>query len=143
MRGVQRFHLPFPLILEAGGVLEDVEVAYRTWGRLDAARTNAVIVCHALTGSPDADDWWPALFGPGCALDPDRDFILCSNVLGSCYGTTGPASRDGSGRRLGARFPAITVRDMVSLQRLLLRHLGVQRVKLAIGGSLGGMQVLE
>jgi homoserine O-acetyltransferase len=137
------FHLPFPLVLESGGVLDDVRVAYRTWGRLNAARTNAVLVCHALTGNADADEWWAPLFGVDQSLDPSRDFIISSNILGSCYGTTGPASLDARGRRLGAAFPAITIRDIVSLQRLLLRHLGVRRLRLAIGGSLGGMQVLE
>ena len=137
------FHLPFPLALESGGVLDDVRVGYRTWGRLDAARTNAILVCHALTGNADADEWWAPLFGQGRALDPSRDFIVSSNVLGSCYGTTGPASRDVAGSRLGAAFPSITVRDIVSLQRLLVRHLGIRRLKLVIGGSLGGMQVLE
>jgi homoserine O-acetyltransferase/O-succinyltransferase len=130
------FVLPFPLILESGGVLEPVQVAYRTWGRLDASGSNAVLVCHGLTGSADADRWWEPLIGPGRALDPDRDFIVCSNVLGGCYGTTGPASHDDP-------FPEITVRDTVAVQRALVRHLGVRRLRTAIGGSFGGMQVLE
>jgi homoserine O-acetyltransferase len=130
------FALPVPLILENGGVLEDVTVAYRTWGRLDADRANAVLVCHALTGNADADEWWEPLIGSGRALDPDRDFIICSNILGSCYGTTGPSAYAGE-------FPRITVRDIVALQRVLIRHLGVRRLKLVIGGSFGGMQVLE
>ncbi|HYI12133.1 MAG TPA: homoserine O-acetyltransferase [Thermoanaerobaculia bacterium] len=130
------FALPFPLILESGGVLEEVAVAYRTWGKLDAAGTNAVLVCHALTGNADADEWWEPLIGSGRALDPDRDFILCSNILGSCYGTTGPSS-------YGPGFPRITVRDIVAVQRALVRHLGVRRLRLVIGGSFGGMQVLE
>ena len=82
----------FPL--ELGGTLRGLRIAYRTWGRLDASGANAVVVCHALTGSADADRWWTRMFGPGRALDPDRDFILCSNILGSCYGTTGPTSID-------------------------------------------------
>ncbi len=136
--------LPGELPLELGGALREVRVAYRTWGTLDASRSNAVVVCHALTGSADADRWWTRMFGPGRALDPERDFIVCSNILGSCYGTTGPASQrpDGSGPWLGD-FPPVTVRDMVRAQRELLRALGVERVALAVGGSLGGMQVLE
>lgn len=130
------FALPFPLILENGGVLDDVRVAYRTWGRLDADRANAVLVCHALTGNADADEWWEPLIGSGRALDPDRDFIVCSNILGSCYGTTGPSQYDGE-------FPRITVRDIVAVQRVLVRHLGIRRLRLVIGGSFGGMQVLE
>jgi len=130
------FRLPFPLILEGGGVLDDVTVAYRTWGSLDAAATNAVLVCHALTGNADADEWWEPLIGEGRALDPSREFIVCSNILGSCYGTTGPST-------YGPEFPRITVRDIVAVQRALVRHLGIRRLRLVIGGSFGGMQALE
>jgi homoserine acetyltransferase len=130
------FKLPFPLILEGGGVIEDVTVAYRTWGRLDASGTNAVLVCHALTGNADDHEWWEPLIGPGRALDPSRDFIVCSNILGSGYGTTGPSTS-------GPDFPRITVRDIVAVQRSLVRHLGIRRLRLVIGGSFGGMQALE
>lgn len=132
----QFFTLPYPLILESGEQLSDVQVAYRTWGRLDGNGGNAVVVCHALTGTPNVDQWWGPLLGSGLALDPDRDFIISSNILGSCYGTTGPADSR-------SPFPRITIRDMVALQRALLPHLGVKRIRLAIGGSLGGMQALE
>jgi homoserine O-acetyltransferase len=125
-------------------VLPDVTVAYRTWGRLDRSRSNAVLVCHALTGSADLEAWWPELLGPARSLDPGRDFVVCSNVLGSCYGTTGPASLHPDGRRAwGADFPPVTIRDMVRLQAALLDSLGVGRLRLVIGGSLGGMQALE
>ncbi len=133
-----------PVALDSGFALPEVSVAYRTWGTLARARDNAVLVCHALTGSADADRWWGGLFGPGRALDPARDFIVCANVLGGCYGTTGPASpRPGSPAPWGPEFPEVTVRDMVRLQVRLLDALGVRRLRLAIGGSLGGMQVLE
>jgi homoserine O-acetyltransferase len=133
-----------PFELESGAVLASVRVAYRTWGRLTPAADNAVVVCHALTGSADADLWWGDLIGPGRALDPEQDFVICSNVLGSCYGTTGPtALAPRAGNRWGADFPAVTVRDMVELQRRLLDTLGVARIRLVIGGSLGGMQTLE
>ena len=136
--------LPRELPLDLGGALPGVRVAYRTWGRLDAAGENAVVVCHALTGSADADRWWTGMFGPGRALDPERDFIVCSNILGSCYGTTGPTSPNpATGRPWLGDFPPITVRDMVRVQRELLAALGVRRVRLVVGGSLGGMQVLE
>jgi homoserine O-acetyltransferase len=128
------YELAETLELESGEKLPGVRVAYRTWGR---SSTDAVLVCHALTGSADADSWWAGLFGPGRALDPALDFIVCSNVLGSCYGTTGPASTR------GADFPAITIRDIVRVQHALVRGLGVCRLKLVLGGSLGGMQVLE
>ena len=137
------YDLPEPLRLEHGEVLPAVRVAYRTWGTLDAAGGNAVLVCHALTGSSQADAWWDGLFGPGRTLDPERDFVVCSNVLGSCYGTTGPASPRPDGSPWGPDFPAVTVRDMVHVQAALLDALGVRRLRLVLGGSLGGMQVLE
>jgi homoserine O-acetyltransferase/O-succinyltransferase len=137
-------YLDAPFELESGLLLPDVRVAYRAWGRLNPTRDNAVLVCHALTGSADADGWWADLFGPGRALDPDEDFIVCSNVLGSCYGTTGPTSpAPGQGRPWGPEFPALTIRDIVRVQAELLEVLGVARLRLVIGGSLGGMQVLE
>jgi len=136
--------LPGPLELELGGRLERVEVGYRTWGELDAEGGNAVVVCHALTGSADAELWWTRMFGPGRALDPERDFVVCSNILGSCYGTTGPTSIDpATGRPYLGTFPPITIRDMVRVQHALVTALGVKRIRMVIGGSLGGMQVLE
>jgi homoserine O-acetyltransferase len=136
--------LPATFRLDSGAELPEVTVAYRTWGALDAAGDNAVLVCHALTGSADVDAWWPALLGPGRTLDPGRDLVVCANVLGSCYGTIGPTSpRPGTAAPWGPDFPAVTVRDMVRLQRELLSSLGVRRLRLVIGGSLGGMQALE
>ena len=102
-----------------------------------------MVVCHALTGTADADAWWAPLFGAGRALDPERDFIVCANVLGGCYGSTGPVSEAADGRPFGARFPRITVRDQVQAQRRLLDALGVRGVRLVIGGSMGGLQALE
>lgn len=132
---------PFPL--ELGGELPGVRVAYRTWGRLAPGGDNAVLVCHALTGSADADSWWGPLIGEGRALDPRQDFIVCSNVLGGCAGTTGPASEAPDGEPWGSRFPSVTIGDMVRLQAALLEALGVRHLRLVIGGSMGGMQVLE
>jgi homoserine O-acetyltransferase len=130
--------------LESGEVVPDCRIATRRWGRLSPTGTNAVVVCHALTGSPDVDRWWSDLLGPGHGLDPDRDFIVCCNVLGSCYGSTGPASiRSATGRRWGADFPAVTVRDAVRAHRKTLDALGVRGIRLVVGGSLGGMQALE
>ena len=143
--GHTRFvELPRPLQLESGQVLPQVTVAYRTWGKLNAQRDNAVLICHALTGTHDADLWWRGLFGAGRAFDPARDFIVCSNVLGGCYGSTGPRSIDPvTGHAYGGRFPDISVRDMVHVQRALLQELGVAQLALVTGGSLGGMQTLE
>jgi homoserine O-acetyltransferase/O-succinyltransferase len=133
---------PFPL--DGGATLPSLQVAYRTWGRLAADGGNAVLVCHALTGSADADVWWGGLFGAGRALDPERDFIICSNVLAGCYGTSGPIQpHPDDGEPYGSRFPVVTIRDMVRLQALLLDHLGVEQLQLVLGPSLGGMQALE
>jgi homoserine O-acetyltransferase len=135
--------LPGPFALESGARLPSLRVAYRTWGRLDEHGTNAVLVCHALTGSADVDRWWGALLGAGKALDPERDFVVCSNVLGGCYGTTGPTSPRPDGRPWGPAFPELSVRDIVRVQAALVSALGVRRLQLVVGGSLGGMQVLE
>jgi homoserine O-acetyltransferase/O-succinyltransferase len=130
--------------LESGAELTAVPVAYRTWGRLAAAGDNVIVVCHALTGNADVDDWWSGLLGPGHALDTDRYFVVCANVLGSPYGTASPLTPDpATGRPYGADFPVPTVRDSVALHRQLLERLGVRQVAFAIGGSMGGMQALE
>lgn len=130
--------------LEDGTTLEQVPVAYRTWGRLAPDGANAVVVCHALTGNADVAAWWGALLGRGRALDTDRDFIVCANVLASPYGTASPITTNpATGRPYGADFPIPTIRDTVALHRLLLERLGVRRVRFAIGGSMGGMQALE
>ncbi|MEL7537634.1 MAG: homoserine O-acetyltransferase [Pseudomonadota bacterium] len=129
--------------LENGDVLDGVSLAYRTWGQLAEHGRNAVLICHALTGSADADDWWPGLIGAGSALDPNEDFVICSNVIGSCYGSTGPLSLGADGTRHGGAFPQVSIRDMVRAQYALLEQLGVKRLRLVIGPSLGGMQTLE
>lgn len=130
--------------LESGAVLRDVPVAYHTWGALNEARDNVIVVCHALTGDSNVENWWGPLLGPGRLLDTDRYFVVCANAIGSPYGTVSPVSiRPDTGTRYGADFPAASVRDTVALHRLLLEHLGVRRVAMTIGGSMGGMQVLE
>lgn len=130
-----------PFELESGDSLPQVRIAYRTWGR---PHRNATLVCHALTGSADADDWWSDMFGPGRALDPEHDYIVSSNILGGCYGSTGPTSRaPGAFEPYGSTFPDVTIRDIVRLQALLLDNLGVETLDLVVGGSMGGMQVLE
>lgn len=144
-----------PHRLVSGVELPRVEIAYEIYGELSAARDNVVLVCHALTGSAHAaggfwdprnpgEGWWDPLIGPGAALDTDRYAVICSNILGSCYGTTGPISPDPrTGRRYGRAFPRITVADMVAVQRRLLEGLGVTRLVAVAGGSLGGLQVIE
>jgi len=144
--------LPGPWRLQLGGVLDEIEIAYETYGRLNAAGDNAVLVCHALTGDAhpashhpgDVPGWWEGMIGPGRDIDTDRWFVVCSNVLGGCAGSTGAASpHPGDGRPYGLRFPLVTVGDMVRAQQRLVEALGVRRLALVVGGSLGGMQALE
>ncbi len=129
---------------ECGAVFKNVPVAYQTWGSLNADSSNVVVVCHALTGNTQADDWWGELIGPGKTVDTDHYFAVCANVIGSPYGTLSPTTSDpATGRAYGADFPSATVRDTVALHKQLLDSLGVRQVAFAIGGSLGGMQALE
>lgn len=132
-----------PYDCEAGGHLEALTVAYETWGTLNADRSNAVLVCHALTGDSHCVGWWDRLVGPGRPIDTERYFVIGSNALGGCQGTTGPASCAPDGRRYAVEFPIVTVGDMVRVQAQLLDHLGVERLALVAGGSMGGMQALE
>jgi homoserine O-acetyltransferase len=143
-----------PLSLACGRSLSEVTLCYETYGQLNEKRDNVILVCHALTGDSHAagryhssdrkPGWWDAAIGPGRALDTDRYFVICSNVLGGCQGSTGPASLDpNTGRPYGLDFPIITARDMVRAQARLLVRLGVERIVAVIGGSLGAMQVLE
>ncbi len=138
---------------EGGGRLDRVTVAYETWGTLNEARSNAVLVLHALTGDSHAKGeigpghrtpgWWNGLIGPGLALDTDEFFVVCPNVLGGAQGTTGPSSLDDAGKHLGSRFPVITVRDQVAVEVALADVLGIEAWSAVIGGSMGGMRVLE
>jgi homoserine O-acetyltransferase/O-succinyltransferase len=131
-------------VLESGAHLAPVDVAYATYGTLDATGSNAVFVCHALTGDAHAAEWWDTLVGPGRPVDTERFFVICPNLLGGCRGTTGPSSTNpATGEPYGLDFPLFTVRDLVTVHRALLEHVGVQRLHTAIGGSLGGMQVLQ
>jgi homoserine O-acetyltransferase len=136
-----------PLRLACGRTLAPVEVAYATYGTLDADGGNAIFACHALTGDARVTGpggWWSTLVGPGRPVDTDRFFVIGANLLGGCQGTTGPSSIDpATGEPYGMDFPPITVGDLVTVHRRLLEHLGVTRLYAALGGSLGGMQVLQ
>ena len=133
-----------PLALESNVLLPEVEIAYTTFGSLNKRKDNVVWVCHALTANSNPAEWWPGLVGERSFIDPDRYYIICANMLGSCYGTTGPDSTNPqSGATYGRDFPLITIRDMVQLHRALSQHLGITKIHLAIGGSMGGQQVLE
>jgi homoserine O-acetyltransferase/O-succinyltransferase len=138
------FRLPRPLRLENGAVLPHVAVTYHTFGQLSPTRDNVLWVCHALTANSDVPEWWPGLVGTGCHFDPSEWFIVCANVLGSCYGTTGPLTPDPvTGEAAFQQFPLITIRDMVAVHEALREHLALARINTLIGGSLGGQQAVE
>lgn len=129
---------------ESGVVLEQAPAAYATWGRLNSERDNAVVICHALTGNQHADEWFSGFFGEKGFLDPDRQFIICINLPGSCYGSVGPWSENPvTGKPYRADFPRLTIRDMARFQSLVLDHHKVKGIHLVIGGSMGGMVALE
>ncbi|MBC8064283.1 MAG: homoserine O-acetyltransferase [Chlorobia bacterium] len=132
-----------PLDCQVGGHLPRVTVAYETWGTLSSAKDNAILVCHALSGDSHAIGWWERLIGPGKAIDTNQFFVIGSNSLGGCQGTTGPASIADDGKPYRVRFPSITVGDMVEVQTRLLDHLGIDTLLGVAGGSMGGMQALE
>jgi homoserine O-acetyltransferase len=146
-------HPPDALVLESGQRLGPIKIAYETYGALNAEKSNAVLVLHALTGDAHAagyhegetkPGWWDDMIGPGKAFDTDKYWVVCSNVLGGCKGTTGPCSFDPrTGREYGLDFPLITIADMVNVQRRLVDHLGIDRLLAVAGGSMGGMQALE
>jgi homoserine O-acetyltransferase len=149
--GYQTFHHPHPYGLDWGGTLPNFDIAYESWGELSPARDNVVLLHTGLSASsharshPDNPNpgWWEGFIGPGCAIDTDRFHVVCTNLIGGCYGSTGPSSTNPeTGRPFGTDFPIVTVRDMVRAQVLLLDHLGIERLYASIGASLGGMQSL-
>ena len=147
------FHATTPLQLDCGQQLSPYDIAYQTYGTLNADKTNAILVCHALTGDQHVANvhpvtgkpgWWETLIGPGKSVDTDRFFVICSNILGGCLGSTGPASiNPATGKVWGLDFPVITIGDMVDAQVALIDHLGIRQLFSVVGGSMGGMQVLE
>ena len=138
------YHHNSPVELESGEILPEVVIAYDTFGTLSEAKDNVIWVCHALTANSDVKDWWPNTVEEGRFLDPNKYFIVCANFLGSHYGTTSPLSiNPTTGEKWYYDFPRITVRDMVTCHRLLAKHLGIDRVKLLIGSSIGGFQCME
>ncbi len=148
------YEQPNPLVLESGQTLGPITVAYQTYGTLSPRKDNAIFVCHALTGDAHVagrhnseekkPGWWNEFIGPGKAIDTNRYFVICANVLGGCQGTTGPSSLNPeTGKPYGPDFPFITIRDIVNVHNALIDHLGIEQILAVIGGSLGGMQVLE
>ena len=150
---IVRFGADMPLKLDSGKVLSPFQIAYQTYGELNEARSNAILICHALTGDQHvASDnpvtgkpgWWEVLIGPGKVIDTNRFFVICSNVLGGCLGSTGPATiNPETGKPWGLDMPIVTIGDMVRAQVMLVDHLGIDRLFSVIGGSMGGMQVLQ
>jgi homoserine O-acetyltransferase len=151
--GDRKFTTSFDLKLESSKKLDDVKIAYETWGELKPDGSNALLVLHALTGDSHAfgsatrahptAGWWNGVIGPGLAIDTNKFFVVAPNMLGGCQGSTGPTSLDKKGKEYGARFPYITIRDQVCAQVELSKQLGIKKWKAIIGGSMGGMQVLE
>ena len=142
--GLQFYHSPLPFQLEAGGELPELTIAYHTYGRLNTLKNNTIWVCHALTANSNVADWWSGLFGSGRLFDPERHFIVCANIIGSYYGSTGPRSiHPATGKAYGLDFPLVTIRDWARAHDLLRQHLGIDDIELCIGGSCGGHQVLE
>ena len=133
-----------PFTTETGSVLPELEIAYNTYGTLNSRGDNVIWICHALTANSDVEAWWPGMVGEGLLFDPQRYFIVCANVLGSCYGTTGPASLNPeTGKPWLRNFPLITVRDLINVHEILRNYLGIKRIHTIIGASIGGYQALE
>jgi len=136
------YEKPFPL--ESGRSLPRFSLVYSHFGQLNEQKDNVIFVCHALTANSDVADWWPDMVGPGLAFDTDKYFVVCANILGSCYGSTGPASiNPETGTPYGKDFPLVTIRDIVRAHQLLGRHLGIKSIHLLAGGSMGGQQAME
>src|SRR6202166_391880 len=150
---VVKFGAERPLRLDAGVELAPFQIAYQTYGALNPERSNAILVCHALTGDQHVANihpvtgkpgWWETMVGPGRPINTERYFVICPDVLGACMGSSGPASTNArTGKPWGLEFPVVTVRDMVRAQAMLLDHLGIESLFAVAGGSMGGMQVLE
>ena len=135
---------PEKIKLESGATLPEIKVAYHTFGELNSEKDNVILICHPLTGNSNAQEWWPKIVGPGLAIDTNHYFVICTNALGGCYGTTGPSSINPKTQEpYHMSFPVITIADMVKVQRELIDFLGVTSIKMVIGGSMGGMQALE
>ncbi len=141
---MEYFHSKEPFHLENGNSLPGITIAYHTYGNLNESKTNVVWVCHALTANSDAAHWWPGVVGEDAVINPKEYFIICANMMGSCYGSTGPLSIDVETRQpYYNSFPAITIRDMVKAHILLRKELGINNIRLLMGGSMGGYQALE
>jgi len=141
---IHTFHYPKTFKLESGKRIRNLQIAYHTYGKPNARKDNVVWVCHALTANADVFDWWPGLFGEKDFFNPEEYYIVCANIIGSPYGTTNPLSiNPATGHPYYLSFPQFTIRDLATAHKLLADHLGIEKIAIAIGGSLGGQQVLE
>lgn len=141
---IQHYTCEAPFLLECGETLHGLEIAYHTYGSMNAEGSNIIWICHALTANSDAADWWKGLVGAGYLINPDEYFIVCANIVGSCYGSTGPLSMNtASHQPYYSHFPLVTIRDMAAAHVLLRKQLGIQSIQLLMGGSMGGYQALE
>ncbi len=140
---LQKYQHNRPFITELGETIEPLEIAYHTYGTLNDRKDNVVWICHALTANSDAADWWEGMVGAGKYFDPGKYFIVCANILGSHYGSTGPLSKDKQGKTYYRNFPDITIRDMVQAHILLRKHLKIDKIRILTGGSIGSFQALE
>ena len=141
---METYYYSRPFVTESGAVLPELEIVYNTWGKLNSEGDNVIWVCHALTANSDVESWWPGMVGSGLLFDTDKYFIICANVLGSCYGTTGPSSVNRqTGRQWLKDFPLITIRDLVNVHEILRKHLNISHIHSVIGASIGGFQSLE
>lgn len=144
MSEAKKYHHNQSFTLENGQVLPELTIVYHTYGSLNEKKDNVIWICHALTANSDAEDWWPGVVGKGCVINPEKHFIVCANIIGSCYGSSGPVSiNPATGHPYYSSFPGVTIRDMVKAHILLREHLGIEHIHLLVGGSMGGYQALE
>lgn len=138
------YHHKEPFYLEAGGVFPEMDIIYNTWGEMNEKKDNVIWICHALTANSDVEDWWPGMISQRHFINPEKYFIVCSNILGSCYGSTSPMSvNPETGKKYYRDFPLITMRDLAKQHELLREHLCIDQIYLMLGGSIGGMQTME
>jgi homoserine O-acetyltransferase/O-succinyltransferase len=144
MNDLKKYTYDKPLVLESGKALNGIEIAYHTYGQFNPETDNVIWICHALTADSNAMNWWPGMIGKGLLFDPEKHFIVCANILGSCYGTTGPLSiNPDTGKPFYLGFPALTVRDLVAAHEVLRVHLGIEHIHTVLGGSIGAQQAME
>lgn len=141
---IHTYHHNKPFVLETGEIFPEIDIVYHTWGKMNEKKNNVIWICHALTANSDVEDWWPGMISKRHFINPDNYFIVCANILGSCYGSTSPMSiNPKTGKKYYRDFPLVTMRDLAKEHDLLREHLGIDKIYLMLGGSIGGMQTME